>query len=155
MGLMVIFVIWLAVLLFHGRALRGDVVHIAGRRVTFHQCLCTVRPTVGAAYHIAVHPDEHMARRVSHSSPLDHPRSPPALIHLRSNYNVLAILNEVCLMWYYVISAILFIISRLDYYLLRVICRVSFVCFTGSPPLFFGLRAGVGVHARDYGFGRI
>jgi hypothetical protein len=50
-GLTVIFVIliWLAVLLFHGRVLRGDAVHIAGRRVTFHQYIWAVRPAVGAA----------------------------------------------------------------------------------------------------------
>lgn len=40
-------------------------------------------------------------------------------------YIVLGILNEVKPAWYYVISAILFILSQLDYFLLsKVICRV-------------------------------
>lgn len=40
-------------------------------------------------------------------------------------YIVLRVLNEVRPMWYYVISAILFILSQLDYFLLsKVICRV-------------------------------
>lgn len=40
-------------------------------------------------------------------------------------YIVLGVLNEVRPAWYYVISAILFILSQLDYFLLsKVICRV-------------------------------
>jgi len=39
-------------------------------------------------------------------------------------YIVLAILNEVRPMWYYILSAVLFILSQLDYFLLsKVICR--------------------------------
>lgn len=42
-------------------------------------------------------------------------------------YIVLRVLNEVRPMWYYVISAILFILSQLDYFLLsKVICRVRY-----------------------------
>jgi hypothetical protein len=41
-------------------------------------------------------------------------------------YIVLAILNDVRPMWYYVISALLFVLSQLDHFLLsKVICRVS------------------------------
>lgn len=40
-------------------------------------------------------------------------------------YIVLGVLNEVRPVWYYVLSAILFILSQLDYFLLsKVICRV-------------------------------
>jgi hypothetical protein len=46
-------------------------------------------------------------------------------------YIVLAVLNEVRPMWFYILSAALFVLSQLDYFLLsRVICKVS-------PPLFF------------------
>ena len=40
-------------------------------------------------------------------------------------YIVVGVLNEIRPLWYYVISAILFILSQLDYFLLsKVICRV-------------------------------
>ena len=40
-------------------------------------------------------------------------------------YIVLGILNEVRPMWYYVLAAILFVLSQLDYFLLnKVICKV-------------------------------
>lgn len=40
-------------------------------------------------------------------------------------YIVVGVLNEVRPVWYYVISAILFVLSQLDYFLLsKVICRV-------------------------------
>lgn len=40
-------------------------------------------------------------------------------------YIVLGVLNEVRPVWYYVISAILFVLSQLEYFLLNeVICRV-------------------------------
>lgn len=40
-------------------------------------------------------------------------------------YIVVGVLNEVRPVWYYVISAILFILSQLDYFLLsKVICQV-------------------------------
>lgn len=40
-------------------------------------------------------------------------------------YIVVGVLNEVKPVWYYVISAILFVLSQLDYFLLsKVICRV-------------------------------
>ena len=40
-------------------------------------------------------------------------------------YIVIGVLNEVRPVWYYVISAVLFIISQLDYFLLsKVICQV-------------------------------
>lgn len=44
------------------------------------------------------------------------------------SYIVLAVLSEVRPMWYYVLSATLFVLSQLDYFLLsKVICRVSFL----------------------------
>lgn len=40
-------------------------------------------------------------------------------------YIVLGILNEIRPVWYYVIAAILFVLSQLDYFLLsKIICRV-------------------------------
>ncbi|KIJ63008.1 hypothetical protein HYDPIDRAFT_176115 [Hydnomerulius pinastri MD-312] len=48
-------------------------------------------------------------------------------------YIVLGVLNEVRPVWYYVISAILFILSQLDYFLLnKVICRGSSMKVDGS-----------------------
>jgi hypothetical protein len=41
-------------------------------------------------------------------------------------YIVLAVLNEVRPMWYYTLSATLFVLSQLDYFLLnKIICRVG------------------------------
>jgi hypothetical protein len=40
-------------------------------------------------------------------------------------YIVLAVLNEVRPMWFYILSAALFVLSQLDYFLLsKVICKV-------------------------------
>ena len=40
-------------------------------------------------------------------------------------YIVLAVLNEIRPMWYYVISAVLFVLSQLAYFLLsHVVCKV-------------------------------
>ncbi|KAG0697431.1 chitin synthase III catalytic subunit [Suillus ampliporus] len=48
-------------------------------------------------------------------------------------YIVLGILNEVRPVWYYVIAAILFILSQLDYFLLsKIICRGSSMKVDGS-----------------------
>jgi len=48
-------------------------------------------------------------------------------------YIVLGVLNEVRPVWYYVISAILFILSQLDYFLLsKVICRGASMKVDGS-----------------------
>ncbi|KAF9226027.1 hypothetical protein BS17DRAFT_776515 [Gyrodon lividus] len=48
-------------------------------------------------------------------------------------YIVLGVLNEVRPVWYYVISAILFVLSQLDYFLLsKVICRGSSTKVDGS-----------------------
>ena len=47
-------------------------------------------------------------------------------------YVVLGMLNELRPMWYYVLAAILFVLSQLDYFLLsKVICRVRFSCAVG------------------------
>lgn len=52
-------------------------------------------------------------------------------------YIVLGVLNEVRPAWYYVISAILFILSQLDYFLLsKVICRVRHHMFVISKQCF-------------------
>ena len=41
-------------------------------------------------------------------------------------YVVLVMLNEVRPMWYYVLAAVLFVLSQLDFFLLsKVICNVS------------------------------
>ncbi|KAF8555620.1 hypothetical protein OG21DRAFT_1483758 [Imleria badia] len=49
------------------------------------------------------------------------------------SYIVMGILNEVRPVWYYVISAILFILSQLDYFLLsKVICRGASMKVDGS-----------------------
>ncbi|KAJ8580495.1 hypothetical protein M405DRAFT_834255 [Rhizopogon salebrosus TDB-379] len=48
-------------------------------------------------------------------------------------YIVLGILNEVRPVWYYVISAILFVLSQLDYFLLsKIICKGSSMKIDGS-----------------------
>jgi hypothetical protein len=49
-------------------------------------------------------------------------------------YIVLAVLNEVRPMWFYILSAALFVLSQLDYFLLnKVICKVRlpYVCSPG------------------------
>ena len=46
-------------------------------------------------------------------------------------YIVLGVLNEVRPVWYYVIAAILFVLSQLDYFLLsKIICQV---CMPSIP----------------------
>lgn len=46
-------------------------------------------------------------------------------------YIVLGVLNEVRPMWFYVLSAVLFVLSQLDYFLLnKIICKVR-----ARPPL--------------------
>ena len=41
-------------------------------------------------------------------------------------YIVLGILNEIRPVWYYIVAAVLFVLSQLDYFLLnKVICNVS------------------------------
>ena len=48
-------------------------------------------------------------------------------------YVVLVMLNEVRPMWYYVLAAVLFVLSQLDYFLLsKVICRVRCLCVEGG-----------------------
>jgi hypothetical membrane protein len=48
-------------------------------------------------------------------------------------YIVVGVLNEIRPLWYYVISAILFILSQLDYFLLsKVICRGASMKVDGS-----------------------
>ena len=48
-------------------------------------------------------------------------------------YVVLGMLNELRPMWYYVLAAVLFVLSQLDYFLLsKVICRVRFSCAVGG-----------------------
>ena len=47
-------------------------------------------------------------------------------------YVVLGMLNELRPMWYYVLAAVLFVLSQLDYFLLsKVICRVRCLCVEG------------------------
>lgn len=44
-------------------------------------------------------------------------------------YIILGILNEVRPVWYYILAAVLFVLSQLDYFLLnKVICDVRFGC---------------------------
>ena len=51
-------------------------------------------------------------------------------------YVVLGMLNELRPMWYYVLAAVLFVLSQLDYFLLsKVICRVRFSCAEGVGPV--------------------
>jgi hypothetical protein len=79
-------------------------------------------------------------------------------------YIVLAILNNFRPMWYYVISAVLFVLSQLDYFLLSkvIICRASeffdSVCCAGLLfTFFFGGRGHPWVRVGVLGvaFGRI
>src|SRR5882762_11842769 len=54
-------------------------------------------------------------------------------------YIVLAILNEVRPMWYYVLSGVLFVLSQLDYFLLsKVICNVSPALLSASSAPTYG-----------------
>lgn len=51
-------------------------------------------------------------------------------------YIVLAVLNEVRPMWFYILSAALFVLSQLDYFLLsKVICKVCHVAYPLLPVL--------------------
>lgn len=53
------------------------------------------------------------------------PRSAAILYFAIMTYVVLAMLNEVRPMWYFVLAAVLFILSQLDFFLLsKVICKV-------------------------------
>ena len=53
------------------------------------------------------------------------PRSAAIIYLLLMTYVVLGMLNEVRPMWYYVLAAILFVLSQLDFFLLsKVICKV-------------------------------
>jgi len=61
-------------------------------------------------------------------------------------YIVLAILNEVRPMWYYILSAVLFILSQLDYFLLnKVICKGANAKVDGSFVATILETASVGV----------
>ncbi|KAJ7846273.1 chitin synthase III catalytic subunit [Mycena leptocephala] len=61
-------------------------------------------------------------------------------------YIVLAVLNEVRPMWFYILSAALFVLSQLDYFLLsRVICKGSSSKVDGSFVATFLETAAVGV----------
>ena len=54
-------------------------------------------------------------------------RSAAILYLVIMTYVVLGMLNEVRPMWYYVLAAILFVLSQLDFFLLsKVICKVRF-----------------------------
>ncbi|TFK37362.1 hypothetical protein BDQ12DRAFT_713488 [Crucibulum laeve] len=96
-----------------------------------------LQPTGTAREHCAVRVDQHMAGGVSSSiilalcnrnPPLTHP--PPshrtALYLLIMSYIVLKVLNETRPMWFYLLSAALFVLSQLDWFLLsKVICKGS------------------------------
>jgi len=61
------------------------------------------------------------------------PAAAAALFFLLMTYIVLAILHEVRPMWFYLISAILFVLSQLDYFLLnKVICKGASAKIDGS-----------------------
>ncbi len=57
--------------------------------------------------------------------PLLFPRSAAILYFAIMTYVVLAMLNEVRPMWYFVLAAVLFVLSQLDFFLFsKVICKV-------------------------------
>lgn len=61
------------------------------------------------------------------------PGAAALLYFILMTYIVLVILNEVRPMWYYVLSAILFVLSQLDYFLLsKVICKAANAKVDGS-----------------------
>lgn len=63
-------------------------------------------------------------------------------------YIVLGILNEVRPMWFYILAALLFVLSQLDFFLLnKVICQVRDISFAGRvSTLTYGHRDRVYHH---------
>lgn len=119
--------------------LRCDVLHLARRRVLVHLCLWPVEPARCATQRTAVRLDDNLAWRVSPYPSRTVPEPCPThylfnsaalLYFLVMLWIVLGILNEIRPVWYYILAAILFILSQLDYFLLnKVICEVCLPSF--------------------------
>jgi hypothetical protein len=115
--------------------------HRTRRRIYHHLCTRTLGPTFRPAQHPLVCLDEHMAWRVRtiHSmcpTPFSHVSrfNSAALIYFAlMGYIVLAVLNEVKPMYFYILAAVLFVLSQLAWFLLSgVICRGTNAKIDGS-----------------------
>jgi hypothetical protein len=124
-----------AILHLVGRIFCGHNLYILGRRIQFHKRNRKIKSTPISQKYTPFCAHQYLAWSVSRTVLSTHASSRDSL--LRSVYSaaliyfgimmyiVLGILNEVRPVWYYVISAILFVLSQLDYFLLsKIICKV-------------------------------
>ncbi|OJA13364.1 hypothetical protein AZE42_04504 [Rhizopogon vesiculosus] len=132
----------IAILHILSRVLRRYNLYILGRRIQLDKRNRKIKSTPIPQQHTIVRAHQYLAWSVS--SPIYPIRASfllCSLVRISAAlfyfgimlYIVLGILNEIRPVWYYVISAILFVLSQLDYFLLsKIICKASSMKVDGS-----------------------
>lgn len=148
-----------AILVLHRGVHRGHHLHLPRRWIHLHLCIRALKSASSPAQCASLRLDDDLAWSVRISYVYSHcpaypyrPRSAALLYFIIMLYIVLVMLNEIRPTWYYILAAVLFVLSQLDYFLLnKVICNVSSCALWRSVQLTLATQ-GVNPHRLDGSF---